>query len=76
MPIPRPFQPYPGGELACRQDCAAYTYLSGPEDQELIAEGPSLNCRLWHLESAYDPNNPQAKVTHCPHLAKVSTTCF
>lgn len=69
-------QPYPGGELGCRQDCAGYTYLSGPEDQELTTEGPSLNCRLWHLESAYDPANPQAKVTHCAHVGLVSTVCF
>ncbi len=69
-------QPYAGGELGCRRDCAKYTYLLGPDDQDLIEGGPTLNCRLWHLESAFDPNNPQAKVHHCPHTGLVSTTCF
>ena len=69
-------QPYPGGELACRKACATYTYFSGANDQELVESGPTLNCRLWHLESAYDSSNPAAKSTHCPHTGQMSTTCF
>ena len=68
--------PYPAGELACRKSCATYTYNLGPTDVELLDVGSTLNCRLWHLESAYDPNNPAAKTTHCPHTGQVSTTCF
>ena len=69
-------QPYPGGELACRKACATYTYMLAPTDPDLLESGPTLNCRLWHLESAYDPNNPAAKSTHCPHTGQMSTACF
>ena len=69
-------QPYPGGELRCRKSCASYMYLLAPTDADLIESGPTLNCRLWHLESAYDPGNPAAKTTHCPHTGQTSTTCF
>jgi hypothetical protein len=68
--------PYPGGELACRTAYVNYTYKLGPTDVELLVVGATLNCRLWHLESAYDPNNPVAKTTHCPHTGQTSTTCF
>lgn len=70
-------QPYPGGELACRKACVNYTYHSGPTDEDISEGGGStLNCRMWHLESAYDPSNPAAKTTHCPHTGQMSTTCF
>ena len=68
--------PYPGGELACRTQCKQYPYALDETKPDLTADGNTLNCRLWHLESAFDPANPQAKTTHCPHTAKVSTACF
>jgi hypothetical protein len=30
----------------------------------MIEFGNTLNCRLWHLETAVQLNDPQ---THCPH---------
>lgn len=71
-----PLEPFAGGELACRQECAKFLYLLGPDDPDLVATGPTLNCRLWHLQSAYEPGNPQAKPTHCPHLGVMSTVCL
>ena len=70
-----PLLPYPGGEIACRKECAQYPYVIDDTKADLVADGNTLNCRLWHLESAYDPGNPQAKATHCPHTAKVSNHC-
>jgi hypothetical protein len=71
-----PLLQYPGGEAECRRECAQYTYpIDDPTKADLVPDGNTLNCRLWHLESAYDPTNPQAKTTHCPHTGKVSLTC-
>ncbi|HSO37072.1 MAG TPA: hypothetical protein VLT33_31320 [Labilithrix sp.] len=67
---------YDGGETACRTECAKYTYITDPNTPDLIADGNTLNCRLYHLESAYDPSSPAAKTTHCPHTGRVSATCF
>lgn len=62
--------PY-ANELDCRTQCAQYTYTPG---SEITSEtGDSLNCRLWHLETAF---NPGLEVPHCAHTAKKSDTCF
>jgi hypothetical protein len=70
--LPNP--PYDGGESGCRAACRAnLTYLTADAGDNTIrgGGGNSLNCRLYHLESAYS----QDKVTHCPHTAIVSATC-
>lgn len=71
-----PLSQFAGGELQCRQECAAqYTYLTDPSVPDITTWGNTLNCRLYHLESAYAPDNPVASTTHCPHTGTVSATC-
>lgn len=70
-----PLSPFPGGEMQCRQECAQYTYLTDPSVPDLMPSGDTLNCRVYHLESAYVPDNPAARTTHCPHTGTVSATC-
>jgi hypothetical protein len=38
----------------------------------MILAGNTLNCRLWHLETAIDKSLP---MQHCPHTGQVSATC-
>jgi hypothetical protein len=38
----------------------------------MIETGDTLNCRLWHLETAISLDMPE---THCPHTAEQSATC-
>jgi hypothetical protein len=71
--------PYPNGEVGCRDACKAANFLyettSGHGDTN-EQSGNTLNCRIYHLEAAYAPNNPDAKTTHCPHTAVSSAKCF
>jgi hypothetical protein len=64
-------------ESACDTACPNFTYDEATNDGDLIEEsGNTLNCRIYHLESAYDTqDNPDATSTHCPHTAVVSATC-
>jgi hypothetical protein len=68
-------------EADCRTSCARWPYRSsvdaGTQDvgDILFAAGDTLNCRLYHLESAYEVGNPAAATTHCRHLAVDSATC-
>lgn len=58
-------------EPDCRTQCAAYNYI--PNVGEIALDsGDSLNCRLYHLESAYTRG---LEDFHCPHTGKVSETC-
>jgi hypothetical protein len=41
-------------------------------DLTQIETGNTLNCRLWHLETAIDTNDP---MTHCGHTGLVSARC-
>jgi hypothetical protein len=59
-------------ESQCRTTCALYPYLTaGPGAGDVsIEDGPTLNCRLYHLESAVvDP------VTHCNHTSLNNVHC-
>ena len=68
--------PYDGGELGCRQACdGVFRYDTSPDASDIPQSGNTLNCRVYHLEAAYDPSNPSALTTHCPHTATVSATC-
>ena len=62
--------PY-ASEAQCQQICPTYPYINRSDAGDLTFEdGPSLNCRLWHLESAtVDP------VTHCPHTSLSNVHC-
>jgi hypothetical protein len=63
-------------ETACRTACKAdFNYLTVDAGDLTLAAGNTLNCRIYHLESAYEPDNPTAKTTHCPHTAVQSATC-
>jgi hypothetical protein len=65
---------YDGGFRGCLEDCSAFQYSVGPDAGDLAQEsGDSLNCRLWHLESAYASD--AAATFHCPHTAVVSSMC-
>lgn len=66
--------PYDGGESQCQTECAKFNYMADAGDL-LFTAGDSLNCRLYHLQSAYEVGNPQAPLTHCPHTGTVSSTC-
>jgi hypothetical protein len=68
--------PYDGGEPGCRAACKAYPYLTSDAGDLTITSGSNtLNCRIYHLESAYDVGNPSAPTTHCPHTGVISATC-
>ena len=62
--------PY-ASEAQCRQICPVYPYVNSPDAGDLsFQDGPTLNCRLWHLESAViDP------VTHCQHTSLSNVQC-
>ncbi|HEY2515937.1 MAG TPA: hypothetical protein VGI39_33935 [Polyangiaceae bacterium] len=78
--------PYDGGQLGCQSACTAANfpymqvdagdigYESGGQFIEFTS-GNTFNCRIYHLEAAYEPNNDQARTTHCPHIAVTSPTC-
>jgi hypothetical protein len=69
-----PISAYDGGFRGCLGACPAFTYSVGPDAGDLTEEsGDSLNCRLWHLESAYA--SAAASTIHCPHTAVDSTMC-
>ena len=68
--------PFAGGEQGCHNECAKFLYLqSDAGDLTLTEKSDTLNCRVYHLEAAYDPTNPTAATTHCPHTATISATC-
>jgi hypothetical protein len=69
-------------ETACRTACSKWPYLKTTEAEAgavvgdiLFASGDTLNCRLYHLESAFEVGNPAAAPAHCPHIADESSTC-
>ncbi len=72
--------PYDAGPPSCETACAQYTYLrtvdAGDAGDTDLTGGNTLNCRIYHLESAYDPTNSTNVHTHCPHTGVVSATCF
>ena len=72
-----PYDPYDGGESTCRAQCPQFTYVSAGEDAGdlTFTSGNTLNCRIYHLESAYDLGNPAAQTTHCPHTGVISAAC-
>ena len=69
---PPPYSSAVACVAACQND---FPYLLDAGDIAL-SSGDTLNCRTYHLESAYEPANPQAKATHCPHTGVISATCF
>jgi len=58
----------------CVTACANYTYNTADAGDTTTESGNTLNCRLWHLETAY--TSDAFGKFHCPHTAQVSTTCF
>jgi hypothetical protein len=72
-PLP-PNPPYTSGS-DCNNSCPGFVYELDAGDIAL-AGGDTLNCRIYHLESAYDPGSSTNRSTHCQHLAVVSATCF
>jgi hypothetical protein len=68
--------PFPS-ESACRSACPGFTYIDQGDAGDLTFTGSSdtLNCRIYHLESAYDPLNDAAAGFHCPHTAVMSSQC-
>jgi hypothetical protein len=69
----QPTPPYPN-QQTCQTDCDGFSYDAGLGDLTQSA-GNTLNCRIYHLESAYDTDNPSAQSTHCPHTQVTSATC-
>jgi hypothetical protein len=68
--------PYMGGVAECVTTCQGWPYLMGPNEGDLVfLSGDTLNCRVYHLEVATDPQSPSAAQAHCPHLGAVSATC-
>jgi hypothetical protein len=55
---------------ACQGDGGYQYILSG---SDLLDNGDSLNCRVYHLENALG-STPSLQF-HCPHTAKVSAVC-
>jgi hypothetical protein len=65
---------YDGGVPTCLSACGAYPYLVGDAGDTTTESGNTLNCRLWHLETAYTSDSYGQ--IHCAHTAQVSSTCF
>ncbi|HEY8089539.1 MAG TPA: hypothetical protein VIF09_16875 [Polyangiaceae bacterium] len=65
--------PYEGGLPDCLGSCAGYPYLTTGAGDTTSESGDTLNCRLWHLETANTSDSYGQQ--HCPHTAKVSFTC-
>jgi hypothetical protein len=75
--------PYDNGAIGCAATCdmgadAGYAYLTTGDAGDIsFQSGDTLNCRIYHLEAAYNPaNQPAAMTTHCPHTAQQSAVCF
>jgi hypothetical protein len=68
--------PYPSF-AACKDACAGYPYLlardpgshadAGTAVGDVMYAGNTLNCRLYHLEIAYDPMS-STNYSHCNHV--------
>jgi len=74
---------YNGQVSGCLSVCsgdagAPYSYIEGDSGDmvdpggNMITQGNTLNCRLWHLETAIQKSLP---MTHCPHTGQQSMTC-
>jgi hypothetical protein len=48
--------------------------MVGDAGDTTLESGNTLNCRLWHLETAY--TSDEFGTFHCPHTRRVSSTCF
>ena len=71
------------GAIACAATCdmgadAGYAYLTTGDAGDIsLQAGDTLNCRIYHLEAAFNPaNQPAAMTYHCPHTGQVSATCM
>ena len=64
---------YEGGVPDCLSACQGFPYLTADAGDTTLESTNTLNCRLWHLETAY--GSDQAGQFHCPHTAQMSTTC-
>ncbi len=69
---PKP-PPYADGLTECRAACKSYPYVADAGDTALQS-GNTLNCRLWHLQTAYTSDG--FGLFHCPHTKRVSSTCY
>lgn len=62
--------PY-ASEAECRALCPTFPYIATPDAGDLFEEdGTSVNCRLWHLQSAVS-----APETHCSHTSLSNVHC-
>jgi len=67
---------YDGGFAGCMGVCNGgtdFSYDVADAGDLTMSSGDTLNCRLWHLESAYESASSAA--FHCPHTALVSSMC-
>ncbi len=64
---------YDGGTTDCEKDCKGYPYLVADAGDTTLESTDTLNCRLWHLETAF--TSSKFGSFHCPHTAQVSSTC-
>jgi len=65
---------YDGGASACEDACKTYPYLVVDAGDTTLDSTNTLNCRLWHLETAFSGGATTATF-HCPHTGQVSMTC-
>jgi hypothetical protein len=73
---PKGLFPFDGGEPECRTACKSFPYLTTDAgDLTLEESSNTLNCRIYHLESAYAVGNPIAPSEHCKHTGVISSTC-
>jgi hypothetical protein len=73
--------PYDGGMSQCQTACTSSANFQYAKDDSgdlvddkaaMIESGNTLNCRLWHLETAMELSKPDP---HCYHTAQQSMTC-
>jgi hypothetical protein len=70
--FPKPI-PYEGGTPDCEQSCGTYPYLVVDAGDTTTEGSNTLNCRLWHLETAF--TSPDYGLAHCLHTALASMVC-
>jgi len=64
---------YAGQVTGCESVCdGGLPYDEGDSGDLVDTTHNTLNCRLWHLETAIDEGDP---TTHCPHTGEQSATC-
>jgi hypothetical protein len=65
--------PYTGGQGGCQTATQPIKYIVAGAGDLTSEATNTLNCRLWHMETAY--TSAAYGSIHCPHTELMSSTC-